>query len=171
MTRRRNVLRVLGLSCALTVVAATAGGDMPGGGRAASEGFPAVEARIVTLVQQVVRTGGFTVDPRRGSAPTTGYAVATGRSTARVEPAAAFFDGDGPQALRTYLLDHAAALTRDPELMLGAWYDRAARRVVLSLVRIVSDRAAAVRCGRSRHQRSVYDLTARREVPTGLPMS
>ncbi|MFJ5532617.1 hypothetical protein [Streptomyces sp. NPDC093261] len=158
---------VLAMVCALVAASSAMSGDVPGGDRAASEGFPAVEERLGSLVEQARETGGFTVDPRRGSAPSSGYAVATGRSSAQVEPAASFFAGDGPRALQAYLRDHTDILLRDPELMLGAWYDRDGRRVVLSLVRVVPDRTEAVRCGLSHRQRSVYDLSARREVPTG----
>ncbi|WBO63425.1 hypothetical protein [Streptomyces camelliae] len=171
MTRRRNVRCVLAMVCALVAASAVVGGDMSGGDRAAPETFPAVEARLGVLVERTLRTGGFTVDPRRGTAPASGYAVATGRSTAQVEPAAAFFAGDGPRALRAYLREHADVLVRDPQLMVGAWYDRDGRRVVLSLVRVMPDRATAVHCGLSHHQRSVYDLSARRDVPTGLSPS
>ncbi|WP_189958918.1 hypothetical protein [Streptomyces alanosinicus] len=162
---------VLAMVCALVAASATMRGDMPGGDRAAPQGFLAVEACLGGLVEQAQRTGGFTVDPRRGSAPSSGYAVATGRSSAQVEPAASFFAGDGPRALQAYLRDHTDVLGRDPELMLGAWYDRDGGRVVLSLVRVVPDRTEAVRCGLSQRQRSVYDLSARREVPTGLSAS
>jgi hypothetical protein len=139
----------------------TGGDDLPG------HGFPAVESRLDYLIELARRSGGFTVDPRDGSLPTTGFVVATGRATALIESAARFFGGNGPTALRTYVRDKGVALRGDPALLLGAWHDRPGQRVVLSLVELVSDRAAATRLAVSNRQWSIYDLSAGSEVPTG----
>lgn len=128
---------------------------------------------LARLVDQVRSTGGFTVDPRTGSAPTTGYGVNTGEH-ARVTDAAAFFDRTGGRCagcemIRGFLRDIAADLRRRPQLRVGAWYDRAGEQVVLSTVELVADRNAAIRLGVAHHQRSVYDFSAGRNVPTGDP--
>ncbi|QUQ66636.1 hypothetical protein [Kutzneria sp. CA-103260] len=129
--------------------------------------FPAFQSEVDGLVTLVGRTGGFTVDPRDGQGPKAGYAVATGRATARIEPADRFFDGGGPAALRAYLEDKAEQLRDDPALLVGAWYDRPGRRVVLSLVELVPDRTDAISAGVAHRQRSIYDLATGAEVPTG----
>ena len=129
--------------------------------------FPAMRSRVDSLVELVGRMGGFTVDPRDGEGPRAGYAVATGRATARIEPADRFLGGDGAQALWTYLADKAGQLHDDPALLVGAWYDRPGGRVVLSLVELVPDRAAAISAAVSNRQRSIYDLATGVEVPTG----
>lgn len=151
------------ISCAVIVLVLI----LPSGDDVPDTVFPAIESHMDSLIAQVYHAGGFTVDPREGSYPTTGYVVATGRATARIEPAAAFFDGEGADALRSYLRDKASALWANRALLIGAWYDRVGRRIVLSLVELVRDRAAAIKLGIFYHQRSIYDLAACLDIPTG----
>lgn len=129
--------------------------------------FPALESTIDTLVTQVGRSGGFTVDPRDGTQPTKGFVVAMGRAGARVQPATTFFGGGGAAFLRGYLSDHAAELWTHRSRLFGAYYNRRGHRVVLSLAELVGDRATAIRLGVARQQVSVYDLASGKEVPTG----
>ncbi|WP_410567549.1 hypothetical protein [Amycolatopsis sp. cmx-4-61] len=129
--------------------------------------FPALEAAMDGLVTQVRLSGGFTVDPRDGTQPVTGFVAATGRAGALAEPAVTFFGGRGTSVLRRYLSDHAAELRMYPSRLLGAYYNRRGQRVVLSTVDVIDDRTTAIALGAARRQVTIYDLASRREIPTG----
>lgn len=128
--------------------------------------FPALENHIDSLIGQVRDRHGFTVDPRDGHTPITGYAVNTGTG-AMVVPADDFFGEAGHGALRGYVLSHASTLLSDKALDLGAWYNEQAREVVLSTVSVLADRQDAIRLGVEHHQREIFDLAINRTVPTG----
>jgi hypothetical protein len=141
-------------------------------GAAPADPFPAVQALGPELVQQTLERGGFTVDPRTGFPPRSGYAVNTGTS-GLVLNAAEFASGEGHSTalaqLTGYVRDNADAFTADPRLALGAWYDSGRGIVVLSLVDVVAELPEAISLGLAHHQQSVYDLAAGRSVPTGGP--
>ncbi|MBX6766662.1 MAG: hypothetical protein IRY90_05860 [Actinomadura rubrobrunea] len=149
---------------------ATVGCGLGPGRPVVPDEFAAVDARAAQLVRKVQIEGGFTVNPRDGTEPTVGYVVNTGDG-ARLEDARTFFGGSGfasgRAALDRFVRDNSAALQADRGLYLGAWYDRAKGRVVLSTVQVVDDRDQALRLGAARHQRAVFDLASGREVPTG----
>lgn len=132
--------------------------------------FAGIQDRAADLVRQTLERGGFTVDPRTGLRPSSGYAVNTGTS-GLVADAAKFFSGrgnsEGQAQLTQYVRDNAGALGADPGLAVGAWYDRAGGVVVLSLAAVVAQLPEAIRLGLAHHQQSVYDLAAGRAVPTG----
>ncbi|WP_157440401.1 hypothetical protein [Actinokineospora inagensis] len=90
------------------------------------------------------------------------------RDRARVVAAPVFLT-DGGRSLRAFLHDQASILSAEPDWVIGAWYDVPHERVVLSLVRLVPDRAAAVALGLAWRQHEIYDLAARRSIPTRLP--
>ncbi|MGR3935841.1 hypothetical protein [Streptomyces sp. BRA346] len=163
---RVTVLLAALAACALPAVAdARKRPERHPGGR-----FPAVESEIDSLVEQVRTDSGFTIDPRDGRAPTSGYVVGTGVG-AHVEKASVFFgrDAAGGRTLMRYLGENAARLASHRDLHVGAWYDRANQRVVLSIVQLVADRDVALELGVKHHQRAVYDLSNRRDVLTGSP--
>lgn len=115
------------------------------------------------LVARVRDEGGFTVDPRTGAPPSTGFAVNTG-GDAVVVPAAGF----GAGTIAAFLRERPALLDAESTTLLGAWYHRGSDRVVLSTVERVADRDRAVRLGAARGQADVYDLAAAALVPTGV---
>ncbi len=128
--------------------------------------FPALEAAMDGLVAQVELSGGFTVDPRDGTQPVTGFVAATGRAGALAEPAVTFFGGRGTSILRRYLSNHAAELRMNPSRLLGAYYNRRGQRVVLSMVDVIDECTTAIALGAARQQVTIYDLASRREIPT-----
>ncbi|MEV6823619.1 hypothetical protein [Amycolatopsis sp. NPDC051102] len=153
--------RPIVLTCAAVAGLALLSGD----GTAVA--FPALEAAMDGLIAQVELSGGFTVDPRDGTQPVSGFVAATGRAGALAEPAVTFFGGRGPSVLRRYLSDHAAELRANPSRLLGAYYNRRGQRVVLSIVDVIDDRTTAIALGAARQQVTIYDLASRREIPTG----
>ena len=147
---------------AATVLALAGCGTAPG-----AFPFPALESRIPALIGQTWDAHGFTVDPRDGHTPTTGFAVNTGTGAA-VVPAGDFFGAAGRDVFRGYVLQHAQALLADKALDLGAWYNEPAREVVLSTVSVLAGREEAIRLGVEHRQREIFDLAANRSVPTGV---
>ena len=160
MTRTRPSLAV----AAVVFTAACSGTPAP------PPSFPAVESRVDALIARVRAEDGFTVDPRSGQEPTTGYVVGSARD-ARVVPAADLFGDGGRELLLGYLRDNAGHFTADPAVDLGAWYDRGGERVVLSLVSVVADRDSALRLGVRNNQRLVYDVAGRAKLPTGVEVT
>ena len=134
--------------------------------------FGSLDTEAAALVRQVRTQDGFTVNPRDGVAPECGYVVNTGVG-ARVERAADFFGGqnysEGQRLLEQFVQDSAEALAANPNLYIGAWYNRRNQEVVLSTVELVADRDNAIRLGLAHQQSSVYDLASGRDVPTGGP--
>jgi hypothetical protein len=120
--------------------------------------------RLVSLLRT---DGGFTVDPRTGATPTSGFAVNTG-AKALVVPGPTFFVPDGVRVLADYVRGHPDLLDPRSPVLFGGWYHRGSDRVVLSHVDNVDDRDEAVRLGVARRQTDVYDLGAGRTVPTGV---
>jgi hypothetical protein len=119
------------------------------------------------LVCRLHDDGGFTVDPRTGTTPTSGFAVNTGTG-ALVVPGPAFFVPDGAGVLADFVRRHPDLLDPRSAVLLGGWYHRGSDRVVLSRVDHVVDRTEAVARGAARRQTDVYDLGDGRTVPTGF---
>ena len=154
-------------SLVVLVCAAAVGLVILGGDKVSGNAFPALESHMDNLVAQTRSSGGFTIDPRDGTQPTQGVVVATGRVGSRVMPAATFFGGGGVPALRDYLSAHASELWANHARLVGSWYDRPRRRVVLSVVELVPERTTAIALGIAHQQTTVYDLASQSDIPTG----
>jgi hypothetical protein len=118
------------------------------------------------LVSRLREDGGFTVDPRTGTVPGSGFAVNCGAGVL-VVPAPTFVD-DGAGILAGFVRARPELLDAGSSLLLGGWHHRASDRVVLSPVDHVGDRDEAVALGVARGQTDVYDLGEGRTVPTGV---
>lgn len=129
---------------------------------------PSFEREVPCLVARLRREGGFTVDPRTGLVPTSGFAVNAGVG-ALVLPGPRFFAADdGAGVLADFVRGHPDLLETGSAVLLGGWHDPGSDRVVLSRVDHVDDRDQAVAMGVVRRQTDVYDLGEGRTVPTGF---
>jgi len=123
-------------------------------------------ATAESIIERVRTGGGLTVAPGTGEEPTQGYCINEVGECPKI-PADQFFDPDtGQAAIETFLTDYADWFkpgTSDTH-HIGFWHDRENNVVVLDRVNVVNDLEEALRIGRARNQRSMWDVENQREI-------
>lgn len=107
------------------------------------------------------KEGGFTIDPRNGHTPTTGYAVAyQGHSS--ITPADDFFSSKehANEIVDGWLQKNAAFFDRHPDAHVGGWHDPVNDEIVLDPSRVIGDRKTAIKLGKQQNQQAIADLAA-----------
>jgi hypothetical protein len=139
-------------------------------GRWTSDGGGDVEEKIggKDAISQMVKSllepdGGFTIDPRDGSTPDHGFAVAI-QGHESITPTGEFFQGGPPydhavDVVDQWLQQNADAF-KDPAVMVGGWHDPVHGEIALDPSRVVEDRAEAIKLGQQNNQQAIADLAA-----------
>jgi 8-oxo-dGTP pyrophosphatase MutT (NUDIX family) len=125
--------------------------------------------RITSLIDQAIKTGGFSWHPFENHPPTTGYMVAVPNHS-DITPLPQ--DLTAVRALirsriNIYLRTNADLFRSNPNLYLGGWMDTEHGEFVLDPSENIADRAQAIAAGRERDQQSIWDVKAGNEIPTG----
>lgn len=118
------------------------------------------------VIDRVRSGGGFTVAPRTGAEPTNGYIINEVGACPKIPEAEFFTPEGGRAAIDAFLRDHAAWFTGSQK-HIGFWHDKDNGVVVLDRVDVIEDLDAATALGRSRNQRSMWDIANQREVSFG----
>lgn len=113
------------------------------------------------IALDVARTGGSTRSIVVGvQPPTAGYAVSLPEFEQRYEVGPLFYRPVA-RAVRDYVTNQQAVLAQ-PGHYLGAWLDGDV--LYLDVSQVVPERAVALRLGRERQQRAIYDLARHEEI-------
>lgn len=112
------------------------------------------------LAVDLTRDGGFSVNPRTGQAPVSGYAVSTNPECNR-----RFTGKVSAEDIRSYAFDHAAILVTGSKI-LGAWLDTETGITHLDVSTVVYDRSEALALAREHGELAVWDIARGIELRT-----
>lgn len=115
------------------------------------------------IVDHVRANGGLTIDPSTGTEPTSGYCINAVGACPKI-PEDQFFSAQGSTHVAEFLEGHADWFTGPNASHVGFWHDKANRVVVLDRVDVIGDRDTALQVGRSRSQRSIWDVESQQEI-------
>jgi hypothetical protein len=118
---------------------------------------------VLTTVNK--NPGGFSVKPKTGKMPTSGYMVSIPGHTKIVSEA----DLKGPRGaalLAQYAREHADVL-QQPGAHIGGWTDKATAKTYLDVSHNVKGRSAAISTGKKHNQIAIWDVKHGREINTG----
>ncbi|HVV11593.1 hypothetical protein [Amycolatopsis sp.] len=112
------------------------------------------------LARDLEFEGGFSVNPRTGQAPVSGYAVSTNPECNRQ-----FTGRVTAEDIRSYAFDHAPILVTGSKI-LGAWLDTETGITHLDVSTVVYDRSEALALARKHGELAVWDVARGIELRT-----
>lgn len=118
-----------------------------------------------TIIDRVRDTGGLTINPHTGHEPTTGYCINDVGDCPKIAATEFFTYESGQRALNDFLTNHHDWFTdtNNPK-HIGLWHDTRNNVVVLDRVDVIDNLHDALRIGRQRNQRSMWDVAAATEI-------
>lgn len=130
--------------------------------RASALAAPPVPAGAAeSAASQVIDRGGFTIQPRTGAVPETGFAVAIRGAEQAFPPPSTPEELAG--IIDDYMRQHADDFN-DESSHLGGWVDEEEGKLYLDVTRILPDHGAAEKFGREQGQLAYFDLAKKQEV-------
>lgn len=125
-----------------------------------------VSAEVASKIFQFTREwGGLTINMVDGSMPTTGYVVAKPPEFGKVVTETDFFDSvKGPKILSQYMREHKTDLASGKNY-LGTWVDKG--KVFLDVSQNIQSKSNAIRLGKERDQKAIWDVVNQVEIDTG----
>jgi hypothetical protein len=109
------------------------------------------------LGRQLVKSGGFTFDPRTGAFVEKGYAVGAGKLMGKPK------ETEGPPTmddLGDFLEENAELFAREPQAVIGGWRDSETGKVTIEPSIVYANRNEALRRGRKLGEKAIGDLAA-----------
>lgn len=120
-------------------------------------GNVSLHPNVFTAVKQ--NPNGFSVKPRTGQMPTSGYMVSIPGHTHIVMNA-------DPALVAKYANAHADVL-QDPKAHIGGWTDPNTGKTYLDVSHRYSNKGAAIKAGQAHNQIAIWDVKHGREIRTG----
>lgn len=109
--------------------------------------------------------GGFSVKPKTGAMPASGYMVSIPGGT-RIVSEADLSGPHGAKLVQQYANDMAAPLSH-PDAHIGGWTDKGTGKTYLDISHNVQSRSKAISLGKRNNQIAIWDVKRGREIRTG----
>jgi len=124
-------------------------------------------ARVHPGVLDAIRKnpGGFSVNPKHGTAPDKGYMVSLPGRTKMLK-STELAGPRGKQIVGDFVRQNSDVLSK-PGAHLGGWTDKATGITHLDISHNIVDRNRAIRSGVKRNQIAIWDVKKQREIKTG----
>ncbi len=141
------------------------GSDKRGFHNAGINALPNIKLHPSILKTIVKNPGGFSVKPKSGAQPKSGYMVSMPGHT-KIVSEQDLKGPNGPALIAQYAREHAGALLT-PGAHIGGWTDKATGKTYLDISHNIRSQQAAISAGKGRNQIAIWDVKRSREINTG----